>query len=717
MWFLRLKLKKIRVLNGLAEPIHHGFQSGISKKSQGSLEGGLELFLDEEGGYTTLAVALSLLLSLALTFSLVSGVYIQNRAADIQSVADAGALAGSNVVASYMTLATLLDAAVLSMGLVGALCFGAGLIVSAIPGLSSQGAATIQASKEIFSSRKQFATSAAQGLEKLEATLPLIIVARSAGVIRKNNTDLVTYAGCALPYPQESKSDFTGIEATIDTSEVEQAATQLQKTSDEVKELQAQADAYKLEGWLADCGNKELYGKMCLWERAASLAGLSEARNPYYSSVSSWTFGAALTRGRAYYAARLRQEAPESSSEEARAQSYVRKLFYSYALDELNKGSYTEYPNGSIEIKLPRLPTNAKEVKALAYFAEHLWPYTTENGTIVLHALPECRGVGSSTVAYMTIGRYAIEQNVKECSWCHFSDTSMTNVVSASTSINNGFEHYWRSICKAAQSFEEQTNKLVVAKSNLSAFAQKGADAFNALLKQVSIVRPKICPAGAYGCVCAVWRSGELEVPNQLLTSFVEVSVPGAGAAVSASILAPDEDTQANTVITRFSEAMSQEFTGSEAGVLGSLGNLWSSVLEVYASGYEGIVATLDSALEKIDGIPGASVASWLCDKVADLIKAAGFEPSDLRLKKPVLTNSQNVFDKADSAQANTARQFVEVLGQMQDPQRFAQTLGQDLINKLGEQTFTIAEIPIPGTDATFPITLDMGDFLGELSP
>ena len=116
-----------------------------SKRDVASFELGIGAFVDDEGGYTSVAVALALLVSLSLVCSLVSVAWVQNRSADVQSVADSAALAGANVVAAYSTVATTLDACVLTLGLAGMVTLGAGLVVSAVPGLSTVGAETIAA--------------------------------------------------------------------------------------------------------------------------------------------------------------------------------------------------------------------------------------------------------------------------------------------------------------------------------------------------------------------------------------------------------------------------------------------------------------------------------------------------------------------------------------------------------------------------------------------
>ena len=92
------------------------------------------LFVADDGGYTTVAVAVALLVSLSLVFCLAPAEWVGSRSADVQQVADATALAGENSVAAFCTVAQVLDACVLSLGLVGVVVCAVGLIVAAVPG-------------------------------------------------------------------------------------------------------------------------------------------------------------------------------------------------------------------------------------------------------------------------------------------------------------------------------------------------------------------------------------------------------------------------------------------------------------------------------------------------------------------------------------------------------------------------------------------------------
>ena len=77
---------------------------------------GVDLFI-EDGAYTTLSSAVVILVVLTLLFSSTAAIWSMSRAGDTQVAADSGALAGANVVSSYHTAATVVDASILSLGL------------------------------------------------------------------------------------------------------------------------------------------------------------------------------------------------------------------------------------------------------------------------------------------------------------------------------------------------------------------------------------------------------------------------------------------------------------------------------------------------------------------------------------------------------------------------------------------------------------------------
>lgn len=94
-------------------------------------------------------------------------------------------------------------------------------------------------------------------------------------------------------------------------------------------------------------------------ERAETLAHMTGAQNPVYSSVDAWSFSVALRRAQAYYPARLAVERPDDGSVQAQAQSALRKRFYTYAAKEVARGYVRE--GDSFEALFPRLPANTAQ--------------------------------------------------------------------------------------------------------------------------------------------------------------------------------------------------------------------------------------------------------------------------------------------------------------------------------------------------------------------
>ena len=192
---------------------------------------GIDLFL-EDGAYTTLTSAVSILVILSLLFAIASGIWSMSRAGDTQVAADVTALAGANVVSSYHTAATVLDASVLSMGLAGLCVTGAGLVGLLIPGVNAVAPQTINAGLRMLEARNKLATSASKGLKALESSLPLVIAANGTRACAAQGSDEVVFTGTALAVPLSSGSDFPALEGEqVSTEGIENAAGELDEAA------------------------------------------------------------------------------------------------------------------------------------------------------------------------------------------------------------------------------------------------------------------------------------------------------------------------------------------------------------------------------------------------------------------------------------------------------------------------------------------------------
>ena len=137
-----------------------------------------DLFRDEEG-FTSVGVVLALLITLSLVFS-AGQVYRLNAAASkVQNVADAAALAAQNVVAEFMIVVKVCDAAVLSLSLTSLAATGLGVAALCTPVTAPASEALLSAGRSVARARDSFAEKAASGLNRLQRALPFLSAANA----------------------------------------------------------------------------------------------------------------------------------------------------------------------------------------------------------------------------------------------------------------------------------------------------------------------------------------------------------------------------------------------------------------------------------------------------------------------------------------------------------------------------------------------------------
>lgn len=670
----------------------------------------MSAFRDDEGGFTTVAVAVALLLSLTLVFATASAGWVSSRSAEVQRVADAAALAGANAVAGFTTVAQVLDACTLSLGLTGLVVYGAGLVTSCVPGLASVGAQMCSTGGKTLETRRSFARSAASGLERLEQALPLLVVANSASCVEANSEEGLSYMGCALPLPLTSESDFSAILSDVDDEPLEELSEQMREASQEALEAREQADEALERGWMADCGSLPY----SLYERAGKLAGLSASQNPYHPSSDTWNFGVPLARARAYYASRLAQESVAGATAEELTDAACRSAFYEYALQETRAGFWIEHDDGTVEGSLPSLPRNAQETRECSLYTQVRWPCTIEDGARTLHSATSCPGATGSSAAPASLEQLEAG-SVASCATCHMDVGDMGRVASASTSIQNGFEYHWKIIVEASKDYEEARAELAESEELTRELAEEGEKAFETAMDQLQGERPVLCPPGAWGCVAVVARPDGTVVPTELTASFLSSAELPAGAAVSAATLAADEATEENNVLASFFDSLS---AGDSAlgGALDGVLELWGSLLVGYGSAYGSVAETGGAFLDSLDGVLGGSVGAWLRDKLKDVMAGAGLEPVDMCLRKPVLTATQDVLDQAGLERLSVVRDLVSLLPDATSAEEFARLAGVPLdATSVSGGQITVAELEIPGLGVSIPLVVDV-NALGGLT-
>ncbi len=656
-------------------------------------------FLDGEGGYTTVAVALALLVSLTLVFSVASAEWALSRSAEVQEVADAAAMAGSNCVAAFSTVVQVIDACVLSLGLAGVLVFAAGMVVAAVPFLQAKSPAILHAGRQVLDARRTFATSASRGLERFERVLPALIMANSASCVSANCREGMSYVGCAVPFPQTSETDYSFLDEGPDPAEMEESAEQLREATAEKERALKRAQEAKERAWRADCVDSP----MCMRSRAARLTGMSGRANPSYASVEGWQFEYARLRARNYYLLRHTREAPLNSSPEELSRSAARRRFYAYAYEEVSAGVCKE--SDPVVMDLPELPHTRATVRSTRLYTDVCWPCTEEDGARTMHSTLECPGATGASDGDASLEQ--LEQGlVKRCEVCGMDIAVMGSAADASTNINNGFEHYWRIVVQASRDYRAAREEAARADARMKELAEKNTNLFQQAIDALSIDRPRIRPAGYQGCVSVVMRHGGVAVPSELTGSFIAGASLPPGVALSAATLAPDSATDGNDVLSRAFDGLRERW-GAPVDLVGHIAELWGKLLVGYGSSYESVSGVTEGLLDDLGSLFGERVASWLRDKLTAIVDACGFQPADMRLRKPVLVRSQRVLDQAGLTSVGEARALLEALPASAEEIRT--TNWQKVLEVLGGSGVEIATLPIPGRDGeSLPLSLDL---------
>ena len=707
----RCLLKVTRGLAGRCRPRARCKRGGFMGRA------GIDLFI-EDGAYTTLSSAVVILVVLTLLFSSTAAIWSMSRAGDTQVAADSGALAGANVVSSYHTAATVVDASILSLGLAGFATIGTGLVAILIPGAELAAGDMVDTGIEIIKTRNKFTKSASKGLQKIETALPYLVAARATQAVSAQDTEGATYTGTALAVPRTSESDFVALEGSeISTDVIKDASKDLERAADELQKASEETAKAKERAWLADCGGSvpaSAGSCSCMWERAGNLAKLSGEQNPHYASSVTWEPQVALDRAKAYYRQRLADEKPQGSSVEMKAESAARKAFYTYASAEVNRAYITEDGDRATSY-IPLLPRNTDEVRATELYTDAAWPTSTNDGKAYLHYGTSCPNYKKGTPG--GLASVAAYDGQDKCNRCHFGVSSLGAVAAPSTSIENGFEYHFDRFKDALEDYVECRNKELELMRQTEDEADRAGNAFDEAIKTLSGERPRIAPPGRNGVV-AFAVSGAISSPDELNSSFNTTVRLGERGAISAAVLAPDDATAQNNVLSRFFSTL-EERSGGVAGVLDGVMDVWGRLLV----GYGDIQGSADELMdEMIDGLGGSSgalgsIASWLGDTVSASVAALGLEPCDLRLRKPVLTDTANVIKSPGSDITGLSKVQDKLrsipLG-VTDPKALCEALEYQVERTISGTVFTLAEIPLPG-GGSIPLTVDVATLAGAL--
>lgn len=694
--------------------MRHGSLSGEREIARcGAAHSVFDAFIREDGAYTTVAAAVTILVVVSLLFAAVSSAWTAARSQDVQVVADAAAMAGTNVVSSYHTAATVVDASVASLGFAGLAAVGTGLVGMLVPGAHVAAGKSVEAGMRMLSLRNDFARSASRGLNALEKSVPYLVAANATRLCSKSATEHAGYTGTAFAVPTASASFFPALEQdAVDLSALEESAEALDAVAGELEEAAAQTVQAKERAWLADCGREGFN----MQERADRLSGISAADNPDFASSIAWMPKVGIERTRAYYAWRMELDEPEGPGTEAAADCAARRAFYRFAFRQFEHANIVEY-DGTAALDVPLLPRNTQEVRASGLYSEAVWPTSREADGLVMHygsSCPGAKGPAGPAISFASMdGGVA-----RLCPVCRFDVGDMGKVPAASTSIDNGYEYHLREFTLALNDYVDSRNRELELERRAQAGAETSASAFERVLGALSSGRPRIAPPGRFGCVSTVLQGG-LDAPEAWDNPAFFVSGGlERRAAVSAATLAKDPATRENNVLSRFfSTVRDRSAAGGVAGLAGDVMDLWGDLLVSYSDMGDALSLALDELCGGLDSFGLGPVGSWLRGRLSDVVGALGMEPVDLSLRKPVLTDSSNVIAHADAgALADIQQVLRNIPAGSNDPVAMAQAVGYELGEYVASAEFTIAEIPLPG-GGSIPLTVRLRDLMGGGSP
>ncbi|MBY4797223.1 hypothetical protein K6V98_02435 [Collinsella sp. AGMB00827] len=668
---------------------------------------GIDLFL-EEGAYTSLTAAVSMLMVFALTFSVASAAWVLARSGDVQVAADATALSGANVVSSYHTAATVVDASILTLGLTGMCTLGVGMAGLFIPGAAAAAEQAVEAGLRMIELRNDFAASASNGLSTLEKALPYLVAAAATRTCAAQSSERISYAGTALAIPRASASEFPALdEVGVPTDSLRDASHDLGEVARARAEASKEAEQDKRRAWEADCGRSG----MCMWERAGHLSGISEDQNPRYASSLTWNPTVGLNRARAYYRWRKDHDPVLGKSVKAQADAAARRAFYAFASQEMEASEYQE-TDEEVIVRIPLLPRNIRELKESTLYSEAMWPSTYEDGKLTLHYGSDCPGAPGAPGALLPISATDTSE-AAICSICSMSTVDLGRVPAASTSIENGFEYHLREFTEALKDYETSRNKELALERQAKKEAEGAADAFEDALSRLAGKRPRIAPPGRKGCVALV-GSGALEEPSVFSDVFAPTPAIGSRGAIAAAVLAPDPATRENNMLGLFFSNIERQAGASPVvGIVGSVLDLWGDLLISYGDIAQGADALLGRMMGGLDMLGAGPLARWLGDRVRSIMRGIGLEPVDLSYRKPVLCDTSLVLAHADMPGLSNTQDLIRSIPlSTTDPSAILAALGYEAEKHLAGEEIVLAELPLPG-GGSIPLAVRVGDVVG----
>ena len=592
-------------------------------------------FFFTDDGFSTAGVAVALLLTCSLIFSSTYMYEIYSASSEVQYVADASSMAAAQEVASYMTAVRICDAVLLSVALAGVMMIGIGVVCCCVPQTAAEGTKLIEQGRDILKKQERLGSNMIAGLNNMQFGLGAVATGQAMAVASENSTPSITYGSAieVVPMDGEPILDSTSVISEELMDELPQKAEDITANAEKAEEATKKIDAARHEAYMHDCGN---YPNYCMSERAKSLSGIDDSRNPQITSEDLWSFQDALDRARVYYAARASQEVPFGDTFEDKVNSILAARYYDYAVKALEEAYVVEQDGMLVDALLPLLPSNMSELKKTDLYTDKVYPLSGHGEVTVIHAWSGCPECGDSS---RRGSAFELDEGLyKECDVCKFNTHELSRVAAASSVIDNGFEFHYRRVAKAAEECVKEAQVAGPLIESVKSDVDEILSYLEESLSTLSVTRIEAYPPGRFGAVSAVYADWS-DVLGPL--PFVKQTDAGQGVAISAAAIVDDEQ---ESVIESAHEGI-KGYLRDEGLVLsdGIAARIWSSSLNFYRGGVDGLTQVIEETLTGLPLLSHAGLGRWAAEKVETLFKDIGLQPPNTAKPRVVVVNTSFV--------------------------------------------------------------------------
>lgn len=608
----------------------------------------LRFFKNQEGS-TTLTIVVSLVLVVALLGITMQWYWVSSSSADVQMMADLGAMAEQEAIGRAVLLMQIIDVTILTANMLGILLHGivvvAGIATAIevpIGGGVGSGflADAIDIDRRYVKRRRDFVNQLFAAADKINQVTPYLAFGYSNMLVAENNSlrknfNKTQYGVIPVPFPAQGrvmrKSSFGDDSETLDT--VVEKSKVNEDSAQNILSLQEELEEKKLACFKAD------------------------AYKPIGATYANWEVQDAVVDFKTEFQKRLENAKSCSNSLtpiEENSVNAQERIDVSYEKDEvsvsdLTRDSYTQAfgpntrPLACKEVVLDEVYKSLYE--SMYFLLEH-----SEGERKAYHNDKNCSGLlnAREQLNQVPLSLVADQDEHPPCSIC--TPFHWQVIVHFKTAFNS-FEANWNSEAQLLQDYENAAEQLERAQQKIQKDSQNAFDGLIGVASQmIASDRLAYQPPGSRGVVCLAFSQETRKAPAFTLPSFTQTDEAELGISVglSAARLKPVKNNNVSTIIESQQKDYRPKnlkfgstvfgFLDMDSGFFGQLSALWSGSTQLFLKGSSGLESMFDT-------LPWG-VGTIAHNFVLRLEKVAGVGAPDLATYRPFLVNTSNVGDK-----------------------------------------------------------------------